>query len=56
MFVERSDFEYYLANLQEWELIASNKLTGGGEYVDAIASRMGVRIEMRIPGRPTSGK
>jgi putative transposase len=42
------------------ELIASainsNKLTGGEKFVDAIESRIGVRIEMRKPGRPTSGK
>lgn len=42
------------------ELIASAinsiKLTGGGKFVDAIESRMGVRIEMRKPGRPASGK
>ena len=42
------------------ELIApainSNKLTGGEKFVDAIESRIGVRIELRKPGRPTSGK
>jgi len=42
------------------ELIASainsNKLTGGGKFIDEIERRMGVRVEMRKPGRPASGK
>ncbi len=42
------------------ELIASavnsNKLTGGGKFIGEIDRRMGVRVEMRKPGRPASGK
>jgi len=118
VFVERRDFEYYLANLQEWtqayglevfsyclmtnhvhlvvqandnlsaipqlmkrlagrqtrfvdalekrsgspsdELIRaainSNKLTGGGKFVDEIENRIGIRVETRKPGRPTTEK
>ena len=118
VFVERRDFEYYLANLQEckqtYELevfsyclmtnhvhlvvqandnltaipqlmkrlagrqarfvnalekrsgslsdeliraaINSNKLTGGNKFVDEIENRIGIRVETRKLGRPTTEK
>ena len=36
--------------------INSNKLTGGGKFVDEIENRIGIRVETRKPGRPTTEK
>jgi len=36
--------------------INSNKLTGGNKFVDEIENRIGVRVETRKPGRPTTEK
>jgi putative transposase len=36
--------------------ISSNKLTGGNKFVDEIEKRMGIRVEIRKPGRPATDK
>jgi len=36
--------------------INSNKLTGGNKFVDEIENRIGIRVETRKPGRPTTEK
>jgi len=38
-----------------WRL-HSNKLTGGNKFVDEIENRIGIRVETRKPGRPTTEK
>ena len=35
--------------------VASNRLTGGGRFIDEVERRTGVRVEMRRPGRPRKG-
>lgn len=36
--------------------IDRNKLTGGGRFIDEVERRIGIRVELRGPGRPRSEK
>ena len=44
------------ADVMIQEAINSNKLTGGQKFVDDIETRIGIRVEARKPGRPTTQK